>query len=127
MITNYLRIDLSNFNKVCEFTRMFVTFLKCWLVDVYCSNAIGPLVSVWTTATNSNNQLAAAAPAPLWILFYGGVGISIGLWIWGRRVIKTMGQDLAKITPSTYVNFSFYVRKFVTILPVFLVCGSIYG
>jgi len=73
------------------------------LVSACCSNAIGPLVSIWTIGTSANNQLAAAAPAPLWILFYGGVGISIGLWVWGRRVIKTMGQDLAKITPSTFV------------------------
>jgi len=75
----------------------------------FCSNAIGPLVSIWTIGTSVNNQLAAAAPAPLWILFYGGVGISIGLWIWGRRVIKTMGQDLAKITPSTFVCLFFYL------------------
>ena len=61
-------------------------------------------MSIWTIATSSSNELAAAAPAPLWILFYGGVGISIGLWVWGRRVIKTMGQDLAKITPSTSVS-----------------------
>lgn len=65
------------------------------------SNAIGPLVGIWTLATSPSNELAAKVPAPIWILFYGGVGISIGLWIWGRRVIQTMGEDLAKITPST--------------------------
>jgi sodium-dependent phosphate transporter len=65
------------------------------------SNAIGPLVGIWISATSPSNEVAAKAPAPMWILLYGGVGISIGLWIWGRRVIKTMGEDLAKITPST--------------------------
>ena len=39
-------------------------------------------------------------PVPVWILVYGGVGISIGLWVWGRRVMKTLGEDLTKITPS---------------------------
>lgn len=39
---------------------------------------------------------------PLYILFYGGIGISIGLWLWGRRVIETIGNDLTKITSSTY-------------------------
>lgn len=38
---------------------------------------------------------------PLSLLVFGGIGISIGLWVWGRRVIKTVGHDLTKITPST--------------------------
>lgn len=35
------------------------------------------------------------------MLLYGGIGISVGLWAWGRKVIKTMGEDLTKITPSS--------------------------
>jgi phosphate/sulfate permease len=70
---------------------------------MFCSNAIGPLVSIWVVA--ESNSVASKASAPLWILFYGGVGISIGLWVWGRRVIETMGENLAKITPSTLVLF----------------------
>lgn len=65
------------------------------------SNAIGPLVSIWITATSATSEIADKASAPLWILLYGGIGISVGLWIWGRRVIETMGENLAKITPST--------------------------
>ena len=62
------------------------------------SNAIGPLVSLWLIGTTQT--VTAKAMTPIWILFYGGVGISIGLWLWGRRVIKTLGEDLTKITPS---------------------------
>lgn len=40
------------------------------------------------------------AATPVWLLFYGGVGICCGLWVWGRRVIQTMGKDLTPITPS---------------------------
>ncbi|CAD5115935.1 DgyrCDS4865 [Dimorphilus gyrociliatus] len=63
------------------------------------SNAIGPLVSLWLVGTRG--EVFEKAATPVWILFYGGVGISIGLWVWGRRVIKTLGEDLTKITPSS--------------------------
>lgn len=62
------------------------------------SNAIGPLVALWliyeTSSVNSNMA------TPIWLLLYGGVGICAGLWVWGRRVIQTMGKDLTPITPS---------------------------
>uniref|UniRef100_A0A2C9LUT3 Phosphate transporter n=1 Tax=Biomphalaria glabrata TaxID=6526 RepID=A0A2C9LUT3_BIOGL len=62
------------------------------------SNAIGPLIGVWMIY--NEGSVAQKAPTPIWILIYGGAGISIGLWVLGRRVIKTMGEDLSKITPS---------------------------
>ncbi|XP_021356164.1 sodium-dependent phosphate transporter 1-B-like isoform X2 [Mizuhopecten yessoensis] len=63
------------------------------------SNSIGPLVAIWMIAKEGTAMQASSTP--LWILVYGGVGIVIGLWIWGRRVIKTVGDDLTKITPSS--------------------------
>lgn len=66
------------------------------------SNAIGPLIALWLVWDNGSVQQKAATPITL--LVYGGVGISLGLWIWGRRVIKTMGEDLTRITPSRSVS-----------------------
>lgn len=63
------------------------------------SNAIGPLIALWLIY--QEGTVAQKAETPLSILLFGGVGISIGLWVWGRRVIKTVGNDLTKITPST--------------------------
>lgn len=63
------------------------------------SNAIGPLIALWLIYTDGSVQ--QKSETPLYILLYGGVGISVGLWIWGRRVIKTIGEDLTTITPST--------------------------
>lgn len=63
------------------------------------SNAIGPLVALWLIYEQGGVMQEAATP--IWLLFYGGVGICTGLWVWGRRVIQTMGKDLTPITPSS--------------------------
>lgn len=63
------------------------------------SNAIGPLIGLYLVY--KEGKVTSNAPTPEWILLFGGVGISLGLWILGRRVIKTIGEDLTKITPSS--------------------------
>ncbi|UYV70153.1 SLC20A2 [Cordylochernes scorpioides] len=62
------------------------------------SNAIGPLISLWLIY--QTGLVESTQASPIWILAYGGLGIIVGLWVWGRRVIKTMGESLTKITPS---------------------------
>ncbi|MEE6460226.1 hypothetical protein FKM82_000897 [Ascaphus truei] len=62
------------------------------------SNAIGPLVALWLIYQQGG--VMQDASTPVWLLLYGGVGICAGLWVWGRRVIQTMGKDLTPITPS---------------------------
>ncbi|XP_076246885.1 na[+]-dependent inorganic phosphate cotransporter type III isoform X2 [Calliopsis andreniformis] len=76
------------------------------------SNAIGPLIALW--AVYSEGSARQEAETPLLILLYGGLGISTGLWVWGRRVIQTLGQDLARITPTT--GFTIEVGAAVTVL-----------
>lgn len=63
------------------------------------SNAIGPLVALWLIYEQGG--VLQEAPTPIWLLLYGGIGICTGLWVWGRRVIQTMGKDLTPITPSS--------------------------
>ncbi|XP_063979518.1 sodium-dependent phosphate transporter 2 [Diachasmimorpha longicaudata] len=76
------------------------------------SNAIGPLIGLWAVYAEGNAK--QEAETPILILLYGGFGISAGLWIWGRRVIQTLGQDLARITPTT--GFTIEVGAAVTVL-----------
>lgn len=76
------------------------------------SNAIGPLVALWLVYTTSS--VTSNAPTPIWLLLYGGVGICAGLWVWGRRVIQTMGKDLTPITPSS--GFSIELASALTVV-----------
>lgn len=63
------------------------------------SNSIGPLIGLYLIY--AEGIILDQSHTPEWILFYGGVGISVGLWVLGRRVIKTIGEDLTKITASS--------------------------
>lgn len=65
------------------------------------SNAIGPLIALWLVY--HEGSVEQTTETPLYILVFGGVGISLGLWVWGKRVIETVGKDLTKITPSRLV------------------------
>uniref|UniRef100_A0A7N8XIW7 Phosphate transporter n=1 Tax=Mastacembelus armatus TaxID=205130 RepID=A0A7N8XIW7_9TELE len=76
------------------------------------SNAIGPLVALWLVYESSS--VTSNAPTPIWLLLYGGVGICVGLWVWGRRVIQTMGRDLTPITPSS--GFSIELASALTVV-----------
>ncbi|XP_034025683.1 sodium-dependent phosphate transporter 1-A isoform X2 [Thalassophryne amazonica] len=76
------------------------------------SNAIGPLVALWLLY--ETGSVMSNAPTPIWLLLYGGVGICTGLWIWGRRVIQTLGKDLTPITPSS--GFSIELASAITVV-----------
>ncbi|VVC92511.1 sodium-dependent phosphate transporter 1-B [Leptidea sinapis] len=76
------------------------------------SNAIGPLVALWLLY--SEGSAHARAETPLAILVFGGVGIALGLWLWGRRVIRTVGEDLTSITPDT--GFTIELGAALTVL-----------
>ncbi|XP_029024790.1 sodium-dependent phosphate transporter 1-B [Betta splendens] len=76
------------------------------------SNAIGPLVALWLVYETSS--VTSNAATPIWLLLYGGVGICAGLWVWGRRVIQTMGRDLTPITPSS--GFSIELASALTVV-----------
>ncbi|EDV51379.2 sodium-dependent phosphate transporter 1-B [Drosophila erecta] len=76
------------------------------------SNAIGPLIALYMIYREGS--VMQQAESPIYILIYGGIGISVGLWLWGRRVIETIGNDLTKITSST--GFTIEVGAAITVL-----------
>jgi solute carrier family 20 (sodium-dependent phosphate transporter) len=64
------------------------------------SNAVGPLIALWLIY--SEGSVEQKSGSPWWLLLYGGVGIVLGLWFYGKRVIETVGENLTtKITSAT--------------------------
>jgi PiT family inorganic phosphate transporter len=62
------------------------------------ANAVGPLaaiVSVAQTEAGVEGQVAL----PIWVLAIGAFGISLGLSLFGPRLIRTVGEKITKMDP----------------------------
>ncbi|XP_076813750.1 sodium-dependent phosphate transporter 2-like isoform X2 [Clavelina lepadiformis] len=62
------------------------------------SNAIGPLIALWIIFWSG--EVVQKAFTPWYLLLYGSLGITVGLWLLGRRIMETIGKDITKVTPS---------------------------
>jgi len=61
------------------------------------ANAVGPLAAIVSVA--DSGEIVSKAAIPLWVMLVGGLGISIGLVLFGSRLIKTVGQEITKLNP----------------------------
>jgi len=62
------------------------------------ANAVGPMAAV-VSISNTGVLAQKSALAP-WILAVGGLGIVVGLMMYGKRVIATVGTGITDLTPS---------------------------
>lgn len=59
------------------------------------ANAVGPLAAIHDTL--GAGGIGTQAVVPLWILVIGAVGISLGLALYGPRLIRTVGSEITEI------------------------------
>jgi PiT family inorganic phosphate transporter len=62
------------------------------------ANAVGPLAAIAEIA--KNNTVPGKVPVDIWFLVLGGLGIAIGLAMFGYRVMRLVGTKVTEITPS---------------------------
>ncbi|MEZ2274006.1 MAG: inorganic phosphate transporter [Microcoleus sp.] len=62
-------------------------------------NAVAPLAAIVYIRRTGSFPLNDFS-VPLWILVLGGVGIVIGLALWGENVIATVGEGIIQLQPS---------------------------
>jgi PiT family inorganic phosphate transporter len=68
------------------------------------ANAIGPLAAVAEIV--KNNSVPGKVPVNIKFLVLGGVGIAVGLAMFGYRVMRVVGMKVTEITPSRGVAAS---------------------
>ena len=59
------------------------------------ANAVGPLAAVNDALTHL--EIAKKAAIPLWVMITGGIGISVGLALFGPRLIRTVGSEITEL------------------------------
>jgi PiT family inorganic phosphate transporter len=60
------------------------------------ANAIGPVAVIYFLVKTGN--VGAQVPVPLFLLFFGGVGIACGIAMAGHRVMHTIGKKITTLT-----------------------------
>ena len=66
------------------------------------SNAVGPFAAIYAIYVSGGNlsKQTNMGDNSYWILGMGGIGIAIGLFVYGKKITYSIGEKLCKITPS---------------------------
>ncbi len=59
------------------------------------ANAVGPLAGIYDALAHSTVSTKAAIP--LWVMLIGALGISLGLALYGPKLIKTVGSEITEL------------------------------
>lgn len=101
------RVVDSTSHDIVNIERLFgilMVFTACSMAFAHGSNdvanAIGPLAAV-NSIIESGGVVAQQASMPNWILLLGAGGIVAGLALYGYRVMRTIGQNITELTPSS--------------------------
>jgi len=61
------------------------------------ANAIGPLAAI--VHALDAGAVEARVSVPLWVMLIGGAGISLGLFLYGPRLIRRVGEQITRMNP----------------------------
>ncbi|WP_144820643.1 inorganic phosphate transporter [Marinobacter piscensis] len=59
------------------------------------ANAIGPLAAI--NEALASGSVETAASIPLWVMMIGALGLTVGLMLFGPRLIKTVGSEITEL------------------------------
>ena len=76
------------------------------------ANAIGPLAAVNDALVHL--AISKKAAIPLWVMATGGMGIAVGLALFGPRLIRTVGTEITELDPMR--AFSIMLAAAITVI-----------
>jgi PiT family inorganic phosphate transporter len=92
----------EQFTYVEKVFSLLMALTACSMVFAHGSNdvaiSIGPIAAI--DGILQHGTLSGDVPIPAWIFFLGCAGVILGLVMYGRKVIETVGSGITKLTPS---------------------------
>jgi PiT family inorganic phosphate transporter len=61
------------------------------------ANAVGPLAAI--LYSSESGTLAREVGVPFWVMLIGAAGISLGLFLFGPRIVRIVGEQITKMNP----------------------------
>ncbi len=61
------------------------------------ANAVGPLAAILHSV--QSGDIAAKVGIPIWVMLIGAVGISLGLFLYGPKLIRMVGEQITRMNP----------------------------
>ncbi len=61
------------------------------------ANAVAPLAAVLQNA--GQPELLGVVGVPFWVMLIGAVGISLGLFLFGPRIVRVVGEQITRMNP----------------------------
>ncbi|MAL80484.1 MAG: anion permease [Sneathiella sp.] len=61
------------------------------------ANAVGPLAAI--VGVSTSGAIDAKVGIPLWVMLIGAAGLSAGLFLFGPKLIRTVGEQITKMNP----------------------------
>ncbi|PHR53957.1 MAG: inorganic phosphate transporter [Robiginitomaculum sp.] len=99
----YLTPDRDGVNRLFTIPLIFAAALLSFAHganDV--ANAVGPLAGIVDilSASDGDAEGAVKVAIPLWVMGIGAIGISIGLALYGPKLIRTVGSEITELDRS---------------------------
>jgi len=105
------RVNLDSKNQYQKVERIFAylqIISACYVAFAHGANDVGNAIAPFATIMEIGKQKAEGNPViigdmvdvPIWILVLGGLGITVGVMTWGKKVIQTIGSRITDLTPT---------------------------
>jgi len=109
------RVLSNEYDEVEKIFKKMQVITSCYVALAHgandVANAIGPVAAIY--AVYKGLELGGKVTVPRSILMIGGLGIAVGVALWGSKVMKTVGEGITALTNTRGFSIDFSTATIV--------------